>query len=343
MDVISEVRQFVSRARSGSVKRMVKLARQAHAAGGKPTALVLLDMAHCILRYGIGYQEYISYGFVGKPASLRRTFMTMSHNVALTRAVCDHSLYPVFEDKVRFLTAFGDYVGRDWLDVRVSTPAQLADFFACHDVVFLKPVDSFGGQGIERVEGKEAPADPQALRDSLMARGLYLVEEGIVQHPQMDLLCPSSINTIRVVTLVVDGVAKHLYSLVRMGLGDSPVDNISSGGMYTWVDGDGTLRYPCFHDKTASYVEVHPKTGMRVVGFVIPLYREVVDLCLRAALVEPRVGYVGWDVAVTPDGPVLVEGNLIPGYDMPQTAAFHPDGKGILPVFEAALGRPVPR
>ncbi|MBQ9005942.1 MAG: hypothetical protein IJ092_06165 [Atopobiaceae bacterium] len=343
MDVASEVRQFISRAKSGSVKRMLLLARQAHEESGKPTALVFADMASCILRYGIGYQEYISYGFVNKPESLRKTFMTMSHNVALTRALCDRSLYPVFEDKILFLKTFDRYVGRDWLDVKAATPEEVAAFMRDHDAIFAKPTDSFGGQGIDRLSGGEAPQDAQAFYDGLLSKGQVLLEEGIVQHPEMARLCDKSINTIRVVTVLSQGKAHHIYSLVRMGLGDSYVDNISSGGMYTLVDDDGVLRHPCFHDKTASYVDVHPKTGVKIEGFVIPLYREAVDMCLEAALVEPRIGYVGWDVAITPTGPVLVEGNLIPGYDMPQTAAFHPDGKGILPVFEEALGYPVPR
>ena len=67
MDLVSEAKQFISRAKSGSVKRMLLLARQAHEESGKPTALVFADMASCILRYGIGYQEYISYDFVNKP------------------------------------------------------------------------------------------------------------------------------------------------------------------------------------------------------------------------------------------------------------------------------------
>ena len=48
---------------------------------------------------------------------------------------------------------------------------------------------------------------------------------------------------------------------------------------------------------------------------------------------------IGWDVAITPDGPVLVEGNNLPGYDMCQNAG-HVD-EGMLPRFEKLLGRPI--
>ena len=343
MDIASEAQQFVARVKSGSVKRMVDLAKKASEESGKPVAVILADMTGCILRDGIGYQEYLEYDFANKPAELRRTFMTMSHNIALTRMLCDRSLYPVFEDKIRFLETFDRYVGRDWLDVRKASAEEVAAFIRDHDAIFAKPVDNFGGQGIERLLGGTAPEDPEAFRAELLSKGQQLLEEGIVQHHEMARLCDSSINTIRVVTVVHEGRPAHVYSLVRMGLGDSYVDNISSGGMYTWVDPDGVLRYPCFHDKSASYLTEHPKTGMKITGFQIPLFQEAVDLCLEAALVEPRVGYVGWDVAITENGPVLVEGNLIPGYDMPQNAVFHPDGKGMLPVFEEALGCKIPR
>ena len=52
---------------------------------------------------------------------------------------------------------------------------------------------------------------------------------------------------------------------------------------------------------------------------------------------EKRLRYVGWDVAITPDGPVLVEGNDLPGYDMCQNHRFHDDGRGIKDAFEYAL------
>ena len=41
-------------------------------------------------------------------------------------------------------------------------------------------------------------------------------------------------------------------------------------------------------------------------------------MVFEAAQRVPQVGYVGWDVAMAEDGPLLIEGNTMPGYDMPQ-------------------------
>lgn len=338
MDLASKIKMFASRVKSGSVKRMYSLAQDIQAEEGTPAPLVFLDMGWCILRYGIGYQEYRGYHFAGKPASLRKTFMTMNHNVALTRELCDRSLYPLFEDKIEFLKRYHDFVGRDWIDAREAGAAGVAAFCERHPVIFAKPSDSFGGQGIERFLSKDVD-DYEVFCQHRLDNRQVLLEEAIEQHPVMDELCSDTINTLRMCTVMVDGKPKHIYTIVRMGVGGSCVDNATSGGIYTWVDPDGVLRYPCFSDKTGFHYTTHPSTGMAFEGFKIPLYAECVDFALRVAEVEPRMGYVGWDIAVTPGGPILVEANIIPGYDMPQNSAWHPQGEGALPMFEKVLGR----
>jgi len=342
MDSASKVKLFLNRLETGSVKRMYALARDVHDETGMPTPIVFLDMGWCIIRYGIGYTEYREYDFAGKPARLRRTFMTMNHNVALTRELCDRSTYPVFEDKIKMLEMFESFVSRDWIDVRTATAGEVERFCTRHPVIFAKVVDSFGGQGIDRFVTADI-ADRRAFIERCIERRQYLLEEAIEQHPKMAALNPSSINTLRMCTVMVEGTPKLVYAMLRIGTDGSFVDNATSGGIYTWVDPDGVLRYPCTSDKTCLYYDTHPVTGVEFKGFAIPRYDECVDFVLRMAASAPRMGYVGWDVAITPEGPTFVEVNNIPGYHIAQNSAWHPGGEGALPMFEKALGRKIPR
>lgn len=342
MGVVTKLSIFGRRLKSASVRRLNQNIQAIHRETGKNRVFLFCDMVWCTLRYGVGYLDYHVFGFAVNRGANRKTFMTMNHNVALARMVNDASCYPLLNDKFQFLRRYGDFLGRSWLDLRQATPEELEKFCTAHGTVFVKPNAEFGGTGVEKLT-PEAGTDFGGLYRQLTENRQLLVEQAIVQHPEVSRLCPSSVNTLRVVTLLVNGEAKFVYSLLRMGSGQGHVDNISSGGLYTLVGPDGSLSFPAFCDKTGLYYDKHPATGVPFQGYRLPYFQEAVELCRRAALVEPRLGYIGWDVAITPDGPVLVEGNNLPGYDMAQNSRFHPDGKGLLPVFEALVGKPIPR
>lgn len=342
MGLGTKVTIFARRLKDASLQRMNQNIQAIHRETGRNRCVLFVDMLWCTFRYGVGYLDYHVFGFARNRGANRKTFMTMNHNVALARMVNDSSLYPLLNDKFLFLEKYEKFLGRRWLDLRKADRKALEDFCESAGTVFVKPHGDFGGKGVERLT-PGPDTDWEALHRQLTENGRFLVEEAICQHPEMNRLCPESVNTIRVVTLVVEGEAKFVYALLRMGSGRSHVDNISSGGMYTLVGEDGELSFPAFCDKTGLYYDTHPATGTAFAGFRVPCFREAVEMCCQAAMTEPRLGYIGWDVAVTPTGPVLVEGNNLPGYDMAQNARFHPDGKGLLPVFEALVGREIPR
>jgi glutathione synthase/RimK-type ligase-like ATP-grasp enzyme len=77
---------------------------------------------------------------------------------------------------------------------------------------------------------------------------------------------------------------------------------------------------------------MHPITGTGIVGFQVPLWDESLRLTQEAAKLVPEVAYVGWDVAVTPDGPVLVEGNEFPGHHQ-HLPEYSPTDRGLMPDF----------
>jgi len=336
--MLNRLKTFLRRLRSGSIKRMCRNARVAAKESGKPTLWVFLDMVWCILFRGVGYLDYVVFGFAEIGREKRDTYMTMAHNQALVHLLNDRDYYYVFDDKIAFNERFEKYLRRGFIDLRKTDAAGLSEFCRGKTSVFAKQPMSYGGLGVERVDVSD-DTDYKALYERLSAEKKFDIEETAVQDPELDRLCPGCICTLRVVTLLVDGKPSVVYTLLRMGSGTSYVDNVTSGGMYTLVNmSDGTLAEYAFCDKTASYYDRHPATGTLFKGYRVPLYQEALEMCLEAALVEPHMGYVGWDVGITVNGPAFMEGNNLPGYDMCQNKKFHADHCGILPVYERILG-----
>ena len=98
----------------------------------------------------------------------------------------------------------------------------------------------------------------------------------------------------------------------------------------------GVVMQPAI-DKNKNLYETHPSTGSKIKGFKFPYWEEMKEMVEEAATVIPEVGYVGWDVAFSPDGPLLVEANDFPGHDIYQLPEHTPDKIGIYPEFKKYL------
>ena len=75
-------------------------------------------------------------------------------------------------------------------------------------------------------------------------------------------------------------------------------------------------------------------TGTPIKGFQFPDWDKATDLVKRASMVIPQVAYIGWDVAFSDKGPVLVEGNDFAGHDIYQLPEHTHDHMGIYPKFQ---------
>lgn len=334
-----DIAALIRRVCGMSFKRMENNVSVIHKETGVSKAFIRADMIKCAMRDGIGYLDYRVFGFAtNRDEKNRKTFMTMNHNSKLSKAVNDRAAIDVFIDKSKFNKAFRDYIGRDFIVLTECTQEDLKTFCEGKSSVFAKVTSSFGGQGVEKINIADIK-DYNALYKRLTEEGKFLVEDTIVQHSEMERLCPNSVNTLRIVTVLKDGEAHFVYALIRMGSGNNNVDNISSGGMYSLLNADGTISERAFCDKTTAYYDRHPMTNVKFSEFKVPLLNEAIELCKKAALVEPRVGYVGWDAAITENGPVLVEGNHLPSYEMCQNYGLCDRKTGSLPWFEEILGK----
>lgn len=175
--------------------------------------------------------------------------------------------------------------------------------------LFIKPLDGINGKRCYRFEWSDHNHERVTCMQKELSHGSYIIQETLTQHPALAAIYPHAINTIRLDTFVrSDGSISIVSALMRFGTHGKHVDN---GGCFIGVNLDrGVLakRALCFLHLGGSVYDMHPDTSYRFAGFAIPYFAESKALVIAAARLMPS-RLVGWDVAVTPAGPVLIEGN----------------------------------
>lgn len=312
-------------------KQMFEKLNSLHKKTGKSRLWLLRDMQRCAVNYGAGYMDYDLYEMYDLTPAQRDTYLTRGRNNALVKQFNDLNYAHCFDNKDEFYTLFAAYIGRKW--VRLSDKEAALNFIREHDRFIAKPLVGSCGKGVELVDTAKY-ASAVAVYESLEAlKAPYALEEIVRQHPAVSAIYPDSVNTVRAVTLLKDGVPHVITTCFRIGNGGRHVDNFNSGGMVAPVDENtGTVTAPAIvKDKTLHVA--HPQTGIKIQGFQFPDWEKAMDMVKRAALVVPQMAYLGWDVAFTPDGPCLIEGNNFPGHDLYQLPEHTPDKIGIMEKF----------
>ncbi len=327
---------FWSLLRGIDTKRMRQTARQVARQAHRPAPVIFCDMVWCGLKYKAGYLDYELFRFWEMNGAQRATVLTRGKNNRYVAALNDRSQWRFFAEKTAFLARFAPYIGRKWLDLDTASPEDLRAFGEKLGAFIVKPKDGTHGDGVEKIDAA-GTEDWQALWSRLRERGQNLCEEVICQHPDLDRIWPGSVNTIRVVTILKEEKAHVVAAYLRVGNGSRPVDNFNGGGMVVPVDRETGVITCVARDKAGTLYPRHPATGTVFQGTRIPLWPQVLELVGKAALVVPEVRYVGWDVAVTPEGPLLIEGNQYPGHDIYCLPGQNPGKIGILPKLEAVV------
>ena len=300
---------------------------------GKSRLWLLLDMLRCGVRYNAGYMDYKIAAMYRLNDEQKKTVITRGISNSIVRRMNDKAYWHYFDDTTEFNALFADQIGRRWIRSDESlTEEQLAGFLSDLPCFLFKPLEGSSGVGIEKFSREDWEKDPHAFYLKIRSMGNAVLEQLLEQHPDMARMCPTSVNTVRVATMLGDKKEGIVYAFLRIGNG-KVMDNVDQGGMAARVDLDsGTLKTVAA-DKAGNVYEKHPMTGTDIIGFTIPCWEEVKEMCLLAMRKVPQMRYVAWDVAITPDGPRFIEGNSFPSHAVPQFAAHYPDGIGILTEF----------
>ncbi|MBO5972608.1 MAG: hypothetical protein J6Q07_06330 [Alistipes sp.] len=175
--------------------------------------------------------------------------------------------------------------------------------------VIIKPsVNSCGGNGIKFWKSGEDSVE--ALVDILNANRRYIVSEVVSQSREISRVHASSLNTIRIMSLMHNNKVYILSSILRMGVGGAKVDNATAGGIFCGINDDGTLKDVAHNTRGDIFYE-HPQTGP-FNQFHIPNFEKCKELVERCA---PRLSRISrlcsWDICLDEnDEPMLIEANL---------------------------------
>lgn len=330
---------WLNRLRHLGVRNMLDKAAQISHDFHRNRAVIVLDMMWCAARYNAGYYDYHEFEYHLLNHRQRMTMLTRPEANHLTKALNPAEFRHLFADKSEFNRRFAPYIGRDWLDLRDADADALERFAGTHPRFMAKASDALAGAGVDLVEAASV-RDWARFREELLGKGQFLVEELIVQHPEMARLHPPSVNTLRVITFF-DGTDVHLLAHVVKAGNGQPVDNFGRAGMYTAIYEGGRTRFAAF-DKFGHIFPIHPVSGVDWSDFQIPLWDEVLATVDAAARVVPEIPYIGWDVAITPERPVLVEGNYNTGV-FQMKPSITGVKEGLVPRYKAIIGDRWPR
>ncbi len=295
--------------------------------------VLLFDTGWCVLRYGMALTDYLNFKLYKRTHAQRKEYFGAMREEKLYNIVSPPAYKKRFTIKPDFIREFADYTRREITVPGQDDFAHFCAFLDNHPVFMSKPYDGTGGASVEKREASEI-TDRQAFYDHAVQNRIYL-EELVKQHPDMNVLCPASVNTLRFMTYNDRGTPVLLWTGLRVGNGVNPVDNFHSQGMGVKIDMDTGKLVGVAINKDNVEFTAHPATGVVFEGFQIPCFQQAREMVMEACLKSDKILMIGWDVAISENGPLIIEANRWPGFDLPQVL----DDRGRMDIVRDVLRR----
>ena len=324
---------------ASAAKKRYAVAKSLSYALGESPARLFADAMWCSNAHGASGENYYVLRMFSLPEKARRDFLTAGRSKAadsLLNAQATPEDKKTLANKALFNRAFTSINSRRFIYAPQAQDKELESFLDNNESFFLKPTGLTQGQGILKISSGEIGS----LGDFMAQcrRKKLLLEQVIPQHPQLEKISPGCLNSLRLnAARDAGGAVRIIGAALRCGGVGAHVDNFHSGGVAYTVDVSAAqVAAPGRDNKTlCSYVN-HPGSFTHMPGLEIPHFDKALDAVYQAMALVPSMGYVGWDLAITPQGVEIIEGNFsYPGGNIIQF-----DGVGKYPlVLRCIAGR----
>lgn len=180
------------------------------------------------------------------------------------------------------------------------------DFLIDAKDYFIKDIDGQCASYVKHINDYE-----DFLKINIDMKNKYLFQKKVIQHIEMSKLNENAINTLRIVTVNNNGEVYVLTSLLRVGTKQSgKVDNWAAGGIAVGIQNNGFLKeFGYYKPNYGIKTDMHPDSKIIFSEFKVPMYEMACKIALQAHRFFYNIRTIGWDIAITPEGPLIIEGN----------------------------------
>lgn len=286
------------------------------------------------LAYGFLPEEYVCYELGKKGMEECGKYISAKECYESTFRMNDELAVEIFNNKGKTYERFQKYYQREAVYIeKQSDIEKFHSFVKAHPVFVKKAVYEAMGRSVELIDASALEMGLDAYFQKLLQSGPHLLEEKILQSREMAVFNNSSVNTVRCLTFYTRDSIVTPYFFLKVGRAGSFVDNGGAGGILIGIDAKTGVLCTDGYDEYNRRYEVHPDSKIRFKGYQLPQWQQMIEMCIEMSAQIPEVKYIGWDLAHTCEGWVVVEGNGRSQMIGPQTVFK----RGIKPTVEMIM------
>ena len=301
--------------------------------------LDITDIMFCFFAWGYSPNEYICYRFYNKNLTERREFISDRESVIYAYNFNSISGINLFMDKWNTYKMYKPFYKRKMICIRNSKDYRAFLIFVnSHHTFVKKNAKESCGRGVELIKTDNRKDNLQSLFRRFIAEikrtnEAIILEELVVQHERLSCLNASSVNTVRCITLKTKNSIVVPFCFMKIGRNGSFIDNGGAGGLLVGIDEKKGILNTDAIDEFGIVYKQHPDSNIIFKGYKLPAWKQLISICTRMADDCKSANWIGWDMAYTNQGWLVIEGNGVTEVIGPQSTAQ----KGIRNKFESVI------
>lgn len=276
------------------------------------------DIKHWYIMRNISPSQYWEQSFDLISKSAKRSMLPKSELSRFDEKYNPKKDVHIVGNKYECYERFKEYFGREC--ILVNNPSSIGkefeDYCARKKKFIIKPLFKDSGVGVEVF----------TYGESKLPDYPFIAEEIIKQSDVLAKFHPQSVNTLRINTIRCKDSIMVWQCILRYGRSGNVVDNAHFGGCFSVINDQGYAI--AAGDVKRHKYSVHPDTGVALTGFKVPDWESACNMVRQLATMVGGLRYIGWDLAHTDKGWILVEANTQPGILTPIVT-----GKGVAKEF----------